>query len=66
MVDPKDPKDLNKPAPAVPQGRQEKDQIADEDLDKVSGGMAICTITPTTPPPGRGCVWVVGQGWLQP
>ena len=44
MVDPKDPKDLkdakelNKQAPADPQARPEKDEIAEEDLAKVSGG----------------------------
>ena len=36
--DPKDPKDLNKQAPSDPQARRDKDQIAEEDLAKVSGG----------------------------
>ena len=36
--DPKDPKDLNKQAPADPQARRDKDEIPEEDLDKVSGG----------------------------
>jgi hypothetical protein len=44
MVDPKDPKDpknakdLNKQAPSDTQARHEKDEIAEEDLEKVSGG----------------------------
>ena len=49
MVDPKDPKepkDLNKQAPSDPQARRENDQIAEDDLAKVSGG-AI------KPPPPR-------------
>jgi hypothetical protein len=41
MVDPKDPqdpKDLNTPAASDPQARRDKDEIAEDDLDKVSGG----------------------------
>ena len=44
MVDPKDPKDpkdaadLHKQAPPDNKAPQPKDQIAEEDLDKVSGG----------------------------
>jgi hypothetical protein len=52
MVDPKDPKDpkgLNRPAPSDTQARPEKDEIAEEDLGKVSGG-AIAP--PHKPPPG--------------
>jgi hypothetical protein len=41
MVDannPKDPKDLNQQVPPDPQARPDKDQLTDEDLDKISGG----------------------------
>ena len=49
MVDPKDPKnpkDLNKQTPSDPQARRENDQIAEEDLQNVSGGAV-----PPPPPP---------------
>jgi hypothetical protein len=36
--DPKDPKDMNKQVPPDPEARPEKDQIAEEDLEKISGG----------------------------
>jgi hypothetical protein len=45
--DPKDPKDLNKQAPSDPQARRDKDEIAEQDLDKVSGGV----IHKPPPPP---------------
>ena len=47
--DPKDPKDLNKQAPPDTQARHDKDQIAEEDLEKVSGGM-IAPPLPTKNP----------------
>jgi hypothetical protein len=52
MADPKDPKDLNKQVPPDTQARPEKDQIADEDLNKVSGGQAAAP-GGGTPPPRR-------------
>ena len=51
MVDPKDLKDLNKQAPPDPQARRENDHIAEEDLERVSGG-AIAQQPPIKPPPG--------------
>jgi hypothetical protein len=51
MVDPKEPKDLNKQAPSDPQARREKDEIAEADLEKVSGG-AIAPKPPPKSPPG--------------
>jgi hypothetical protein len=46
--DPKDPKDLNKQAPSDPQTRRENDQIAEKDLERVSGG-AIAKPPPPKP-----------------
>ncbi len=37
--DSKDPKDLNQQAPPDNQARPEKDEIADEDLEKLRGGV---------------------------
>jgi hypothetical protein len=51
MVDPKDPKDpknLNKQAPSDDQARREKDEIAEDDLDKVSGGVIVQVHRPPT------------------
>jgi hypothetical protein len=56
--DPKDLKDLNKQVPADPQARCEKDEIADEDLEKLSGGSTnvrpLDTFTFNPPPPPQG------------
>jgi hypothetical protein len=41
MVDKNDPKDLNQKAPTEPQVRREDDQIAEKDLEKVSGGAIV-------------------------
>ncbi len=37
--DPRDPKDLNQQGPPDNQARPEKDEISDEDLEKLSGGV---------------------------
>jgi hypothetical protein len=45
--DPKDPKDLKKPAPSDSQAQREKDEITEADLDKVSGGAIVYTKPPS-------------------
>ncbi len=51
MADPKDPKDLNQQAPPDTQARREKDQIAEEDLEKVSGGANTIVSSKSYVPP---------------